>query len=244
VVVGNAPDGATSLAAVAVDVGDTGSAVVVLRGQEAGGSLQAAAAVRVCTTSDQWTSTTGGSLDSAPHPDCQGAVDAARDSSDLWTADVTKLVARRTGIVSLMLVPGASPLFEVQLARPDVTGTAAAAPPSEAPPPIPATETPSAAASPTDAAPPLFAPTRTPLALASPPPAAATASPVGPTAPTAAPPASTPPGAPTDLAARRGAGAGHGSRLGRLLLFIVVSSSTGTVAGLAYRWRGPALGPA
>ena len=84
----------------------------------------------------------------------------------------------------------------------------------------------------------------TPLALASPPPAAATPSPVGATAPTAALPASAPPGAPAELAAHRGAGAGHGSRLGRLLLFVVVSSSTGTVAGLAYRWRRAALGPA
>jgi len=247
VVVGNAPDGPTSVAAVAVDVGATGSSPVVLRFRESGGALQPAAAVRVCLTTDQWTPATGGSLASAPRPQCIRSVDASRASSGQWTADVASILAGHTGVVSLMLLPGPSaPMFEVQSDPPAVTGqalppaglsAAGGEPPSGSPgpptdgagpasSPLPTAALPSGPVKSVDASPPLFAP-----------------KPYGPSAPAtslvlgATPTSGASSGAITglpsgQLSASQPADSGRGSRLGHLMLFVLISIGTGSVAGL------------
>jgi hypothetical protein len=148
VAVGVAPDGPTSVAAVRLDLGDTGVTSASLAATEAGGTLQSLAGLRVCFAATPWTAVRGGPLADAPAADCSNqAVRMTRADSGAWSADITPFTSGRTGVVSVMIVPepdaGAVPgvpsAYDVQLAAPTLTATPvpAAAPTSE-PPPIPA----------------------------------------------------------------------------------------------------------
>ena len=131
VVVGTAADGPESVAAIEIDLGD-GATDASIELAEAGGSLQDAAAILVCGTDESWETADGGELAEAPQPDCADGVPLARDESGSWRADVGALLAGRTGLATLVLVPAPSPMpipgvvvpFEVELEQPVLTSTA------------------------------------------------------------------------------------------------------------------------
>jgi hypothetical protein len=135
IAVGEAPDGNLSVAAIRISTGG-GASGAKLTLAESGGQGQEAASLQVCTTADGWNSAAGDDIGLAPRPDCPTEpVLLARDAAGSWTADLSTLVAGKTGEVSLMIVPGPPPAavpgvaaagaFQVAFNPPTVDGTVA-----------------------------------------------------------------------------------------------------------------------
>jgi hypothetical protein len=142
--VGTAPDGPTSVAAVRLDLGETGVTAASLSAREAGGTLQALAGLRVCFAATPWTAADGGPLADAPAADCSNqAVRLTRADNGAWTADVTPFTNGRTGLIALAVVPepdasavpGLPSTYDVQFDTPTLAAAAAPPTPPAAPPP-------------------------------------------------------------------------------------------------------------
>jgi len=88
-------------------------------------------AINVCTTTSVWTAESDAAFANAPKEDCTAAISMTVSTTGRWTADITSLLAGRSGSVSLMAVPnlaGTSPLktgFNRQFGPPavDTEGT-------------------------------------------------------------------------------------------------------------------------
>lgn len=163
--VGAGPDGPTTVAAVRVDLGANGMSRFVLQATETGGTGADLLDVLACPAVDSWTATAAGDFAAAPAIDCATASVPFRRAPDgTWSADLTALVAGKTGLLSVGLQPppagtanalGAAPA-EVRYDRPAVSGDALTPPttapsaltPSSTPTP-PATSPPGASAAPT-----------------------------------------------------------------------------------------------
>lgn len=193
--VGAAPDGATAVAALRVDVGG-GVETLVLEVEPASDAV-ALGSLEVCTAPDTWVAASAGALDDAPTTVCEGAsVPFARAGTGTgWRADVSSLVQSASGDVSLAVVPiagsGTVP-FEVTFGPPAATATGATAAPS---PPTPSpTPPPSPTPSPTPSGSPSIspAPSLSPISAGS-----GASSPVV-TVPPASPAAPAAPAAPAD----------------------------------------------
>jgi hypothetical protein len=135
--IGTAPDGPTSVAAVHLDVTAAGSSGTRLQLTESGTSVGGqAAAIRVCVTVASWQAAQGGALADAPASTCGAAgADLIRDADGVWTVGLDSLLGGETGVVGLVIVPGAAqaPAFNLQLAPPSFTGASKAAGGSDAP---------------------------------------------------------------------------------------------------------------
>jgi hypothetical protein len=225
------PDGPTSVAAVRVDLGDSGVRQLTLQLHEAGGTLMQTATLRVCPTSKPWLAISGGALADAPPAECDlKAVDATRDAQGSWTVDVTPLVQTRTGTVSLAVVPGAGAVFDLQLQRPTPSAALAAAP------------TPSAS----NGGATLSAPSPTVPIAASATPTFVTPAPSTPTASTPAitfAPAAANTATFTPTAVDPAVGGRGGSLLLRIIGFSVLSMAVGAAAGFARNRLRPAIPP-
>lgn len=131
--VGAAPDGATAVAALRVDVG--GGVETLLLEVEPASDAVALGSLEVCVAPDTWAAASAGALDDAPTTVCEGAsVPFARAGTGTgWRADVSSLVQSATGDVSLAVVPiagsGTVP-YEVTFGPPAATATGATAAPS------------------------------------------------------------------------------------------------------------------
>lgn len=150
--VGAGIDGPNSVAAVQIDLG-SGVTSLTIDAVEAGG-VPDLAVMRACPAADGWTATSGGDLADAPEIDCADSVLFSRGTDGTWTADVTPLVAGRTGPVSIGFrahgPSGDGPLgitpSEVQFEAPTSTAT-----PLVTTPPVDDSSTPPPAVSPTPA---------------------------------------------------------------------------------------------
>src|SRR2546425_3408756 len=105
--VGNAPDGALSKAALRVDVGG-GALTAKITLTEADGQGQAAAGLQACLTGDTWTAEAKGDLAKAPKEECNKTASLTRGSDGKWTGDLTPLLAGKSGLQSVMIVPAAA----------------------------------------------------------------------------------------------------------------------------------------
>ena len=122
-----APDGPSSVAAIAVTGSDSVTKALLLFG-EAGGLQQDGAGLQVCITPNPWQSGPAQAWADAPKADCAlTSVKLERNASTgSWSADVTSLLGdlEDEGRVDLMVVPantGAVPLgFDVQLRHPEL----------------------------------------------------------------------------------------------------------------------------
>ena len=139
--VGEAPDGYLTVSAFQVDAGG-GATNASLSLAESDGQGQQGASIQACTSTDQWNSANGGELGLAPRPNCPtSAVLFTRDSNGVWAADINSLLAGKTGMVTLMVVPApdAAALpggartgaFQISFKPPAVAGTVAPAAESE-----------------------------------------------------------------------------------------------------------------
>lgn len=242
--VGIVPDGPATVAAVKVDVGD-GVATATLELAEAGGTAMDVASVLACETSTTWQPVERGDIAAAPATVCaEGrSVVLARDAGSLvWSADVSTLLAGRTGLASIALVPvqadGVGSLaYEVQWSGPPTfTSTSA---PAAAPSTGATTVTTRAAAAPTpvSVAPPASS-TRPAAALqlpalSTPVVVAAPASPLAQATTETAPPTTQlvaqAPTAPPSSAGE------YDPPVEQAVFFVVVSAIAGTLAGVG-RW--------
>ena len=103
--VGVVPDGSATAAALKVHLGD-GVRSATLELTEAGGVATDAANVLACETSTTWLPVEKGAFDAAPTTRCDEArsVVLLRDAdTGTWSADVSQLVAGRTGVASIAL---------------------------------------------------------------------------------------------------------------------------------------------
>lgn len=173
-VVGASMTGTSSVGAIRVGVG-RGVRSATLTLVETGGRNQDAGGIQACVAADDWSAGPGGSLDDAPEWSCvDPPIELTRDGGR-WTADVTPLLAGRSGAASIMVVP-ADDLdltatlglgFEAQFGRPALqateepppaplpSSTSTTAPPA-APPPAVAPPTPGPTPQPRPAQPPAF----------------------------------------------------------------------------------------
>lgn len=158
--VGAAPDGASTVGAVLLDVGD-GASGTELRLVETEGT-SALAAIQVCPTTTTWSADDGGALEDAPEGRCDGTTaPMTRGDDGTWIADVQPLVEGKTGEVGLLVAPAAgSVAFEIAFAPPTVSGfvteaSTSASQPSTATTQAPATSS-SAAPSPSPSGSPSF----------------------------------------------------------------------------------------
>ena len=124
IAVGAAPDGDLTVGAVQLDTGE-GASSATLRLVETGGQGAAIAALQVCPTTASWSASEGGSLADAPAAECDVASSPmARAEDGTWTADVTALLAGRSGPVGLVVRPATGAVaFQVSFAPPIVDGT-------------------------------------------------------------------------------------------------------------------------
>jgi hypothetical protein len=236
--VGAGPGGALTVAAVRVDIGADGVLDARLVAPEAGGLPPELAFIRVCVAADSWSPAAGGSLNEAPAAECaSGETGFERDPGNgVWSADVTSLLAGRSGVVSLTLIPasaGVDPLppvaFELGFGPPSTTGTARTAatgsaeppPPEEAPTPLPALE-------------PLPPPLLDLDIAAAPLPSTPAVGPA-PTVPTASPAPVVP--APTPLVRHAADNGPRSWRIAQGALFVLVSAAAGVLAGAGHRFR-------
>jgi hypothetical protein len=134
--VGVAPDGPTSVAAIRLELGDTGVSSASVDVTEAGGTLQALAGLRVCAATSPWTAAAGGPLTDAPAADCSNqAVRLTPGAGGAWQADISPFTAGRTGIISLVVMPepdsvvaaGLPSAYDVQFEAPHVAAAIAPA---------------------------------------------------------------------------------------------------------------------
>lgn len=183
--VGSGPDGATSVAAVRIDL-EGGVDTLVLEVQPTSGGV-ALGSLEVCVVADTWTAVAAGALDDAPQTACDAdSVPFAR-AGDAWRADVSSLVSASSGVVSLGVLPtagsGTVP-FEVAFEAPAVraTGATPARPTAPAAPPAAPSPAPSPAVAPAP-------PRPTPRIAPAPAPAVVPARPAAPATPPASEPA-------------------------------------------------------
>lgn len=135
VAIGQGVGGPISVAALRVTVLADAPSVATLTLTESGGLGGEGAALQVCPTTDPWTSTSGGNLDDAPAPDCDGgSLPLARDDEGVWTGNVAPLLQAPS--VSLMVVPAAAE-SEDPLAGPGAGFDLAFEAPSLLAPPLP-----------------------------------------------------------------------------------------------------------
>lgn len=128
--VGRAPDGATSVAAVRVDLGP-GVTSLELAAPESGGSVDTAV-IRACLASEAWEPAHGGAFADRPDIDCGISAAFQRDAAGTWRADVSALVVGRSGPLSIGIVadppsgddPVSAAPVEVQFGAPTTTATA------------------------------------------------------------------------------------------------------------------------
>jgi len=136
--VGVAPDGAATVAAVKLDLGDgVSSARIELT--EAGGFGAEIAGAVACITGAAWEPVEKGAFEEAPATTCgdEPMVALARDAEAMtWSADLQPLLTDRSGEVAIALIPDARPEagsiggatpFEVQWNGPPVVTSTAAA---------------------------------------------------------------------------------------------------------------------
>lgn len=123
-----APDGPVSVAAVRVDLG-AGVSTLVLSTALSQGAPELVTA-EVCVTSDAWAEAGPGAIEEAPSTACSGASVPFSRAGDGWRADVSSLVAGRSGALSLAVVPvtGGSAAFDAAFAPPAAIATVAVAP--------------------------------------------------------------------------------------------------------------------
>lgn len=104
-----APDGPTSVAALRIETGAEGLSAAPIEVPEVGGVGVEVAAIRACPTTENWTAASPGPLEEAPPQDqCQGTfVDLTRDAAaKTWKGDLGPLLAGKTGVASVVIVPG------------------------------------------------------------------------------------------------------------------------------------------
>lgn len=235
--VGSAPDGPNSVAAVRIDLG-SGLTSLTVSATEEGGTTETAT-VRVCPASDVWTPAEGGALGDAPDIDCASGVAFERNDDGVWTADVTSLVAGRTGTASIGFVAdgpgGENPLAaapsEVRYQRPSAFGVPASTTTTTS-----SFTTTTAGGSPTTTAA-ATTPTTRPVVTTSPPTTAASTTTVFDERPLS----STTTAPPDDERALRplntaGASSGEGRPIGEAFVLVLLAGLTGVgVAGVS-KW--------
>lgn len=126
IAVSNAPDGPVSVAAVRVDLGETGVTSGTLTLPQSGGAAPAGAQLAVCVIGDGWKAEAGGAMESAPATTCDGTSTALVANGETWTASVTDLIGESTGTVAFAVVPttGSAGIWELQFDKPAFQGTA------------------------------------------------------------------------------------------------------------------------
>jgi hypothetical protein len=243
--VGAAPDGATSVSAIKVDLGGgVTNAVIALDEVSATGADLGA--IVACAARNDWEPVEKGELTAAPRTDCSASpsVPVTRDASTLqWSVDLTRLLEGRTGEVTIALIPswlpqtataGGVAAFDVQWSGPPtLTATAAVTSAS-----TPVTTATTRAPAPAVAAAPTRAPATvtfnvTPAAVPAPDLVAQ-----GEATTTTAPEA-TPPTTASSFATSGLAGSAEGGDssppIAQAIFFIVVSGIAGTIGGVG-RW--------
>lgn len=117
VAVGWGAGSATTVAAVRVDLGGGARRLVLELPEDS--VVGAVSGVAVCVTADTWAPAAGGPLEDAPATECPSDAAVLRADGGTWTADVTGLVAGRTGTVSFAVVPDGGTLpWEVRFGEP------------------------------------------------------------------------------------------------------------------------------
>lgn len=106
IAVGRAPHGETSRAAVRIDLGD-GVGNATLRLEQTGGFGTDLASVRACLGGDNWVPAQGGPLAQAPTDQCARLDRIAQRTGSTWELNIITFVENRTGLVTVVLVPGA-----------------------------------------------------------------------------------------------------------------------------------------
>ena len=110
--VANGPDGEESVAALRIAL--TGSVTqATLKFTESTdpnvAKVSGTPAIKVCLTTSSWAAEQQGTFDKAPKEDCASSVKMTVDAKGTWTADITSLLAGKSGDVSVMAVPDATP---------------------------------------------------------------------------------------------------------------------------------------
>lgn len=126
IAVSNAPDGAVSVAALRVDLGDNGVTSGTITLPQSGGAAPAGAQLAVCVIGDGWKAEAGGAMESAPATTCDGTSAALVANGETWTASVTDLIGESKGTVAFAVVPttGSTGIWELQFDKPAFQGTA------------------------------------------------------------------------------------------------------------------------
>lgn len=126
IAVSNAPDGPVSVAALRVDLGDTGVTSGTLTLPQVGGAAPAGAQIAICVIGDGWEAEAGGAMEAAPATTCDGTSTALVANGESWTASVTDLIGESKGTVAFAVVPttGSSGIWELQFDKPAFQGTA------------------------------------------------------------------------------------------------------------------------
>jgi hypothetical protein len=138
--VANGPDGVESVAAfrVALTGSVTQGTLEFTESTDANvAKVSGTPALEVCATTSSWTAEQQGAFDKAPKPDCSVSVKMQVDDKGSWAADVTPLLAGKTGEVSLMALPDVQPTaglvqptFNRQFGAPVATTEGTPGPPS------------------------------------------------------------------------------------------------------------------
>lgn len=149
--VGNAPDGALTVAAVRIQVPTGRAGTVTLTLVEADSVAPLGAGVRACVTRSPWVAATGGSFDEAPAPACDaGSALLTRADDGSWKGDISALVTSGSSSASVVIVPddGAPAAFKLSFDPPALSSSGAAEPAPPATSPVTTTTAPPAPASP------------------------------------------------------------------------------------------------